>query len=149
VFDNKDLHPKKTTSSRKRKGPGPLSQNETEDEDEFIKIGVFDNNEHDQAFFLEKEKLSNKKKPCNRYRKGTKPLSPDEIVGEEHKRNAKRCREYRCKKKSAAVKEMTKLQDLVAKNDKLKLQEQGVKDKIKRLKCIYIKLIDEGKIKSS
>eukprot|EP00092_Neocalanus_flemingeri_P070680 GFUD01086776.1.p1 GENE.GFUD01086776.1~~GFUD01086776.1.p1 ORF type:complete len:228 (-),score=77.12 GFUD01086776.1:140-742(-) len=114
---------------------------------ELQKVAVFDNSELHQALFPKKDKPLNKKKTVNRHRKGPKPLSLDELDDEEKKKNIIRCREYRCKKTSDVIEEMTELEMLEDKNKELKLQEQEVKDKVIKMKSIYIKLISEGRVK--
>eukprot|EP00092_Neocalanus_flemingeri_P024802 GFUD01026892.1.p1 GENE.GFUD01026892.1~~GFUD01026892.1.p1 ORF type:complete len:201 (-),score=69.89 GFUD01026892.1:133-735(-) len=112
---------------------------------ELQKVAVFDNSELHQALFPKKDKSLNKKKTVNRHRKGPKPLSLDELDDEEKMKNIIRCREYRCKKTSDVIEEMTELEMLEDKNKELKLQEKEVKDKVIKMKSIYIKLISEGR----
>ena len=44
------------------------------------------------------------------------------------------------------LEEMTELEKLEARNNELKLKEQALKDRVKKLKYTYIKLISEGSI---
>jgi len=113
---------------------------------ELQKVAVYDNSDLHQALYPKKDKSTNKKKTINRHRKGPIPLCLDEM-DEEKKKNVTRCREYRCKKKDAVLEEMSELEMLEQKNKNLKKQEQEVKDKVKRFKAMYIKMISEGRIK--
>lgn len=82
-----------------------------------------------------------------RHRRGPIPLSLEEIEDEKRKQTIIRCREYRFKKATAVYEGMSELDQLQAKNDELQMQEQEVKDKVKKLKEMYINLISEGRIK--
>jgi len=119
---------------------------------ELKKVAVFDNKDLHHALFPEKEKTPVKtrkastKKP-QKYKKGPVQISLEDIDDEEKKKNIIRCREYRCKKNETILEEMTELEKLGARNNELKLQEQALRDKVKKLKDTYIKLISEGTIK--
>lgn len=120
---------------------------------ELKKVAVFDNQDLHQALFPEDKKLANKKvkstkkKTIIKYKKGPKPMNLDKIDDEDKKKNIIRCREYRCKKTETVLDEMTELEMLEERNEDLKIQEQAVKDKVKKIKDTYIKLISEGRVK--
>jgi len=120
---------------------------------ELKKVAVFDNKDLHQALFpdggkLAKKKVTSpKKKRIIKYKKGPKPMCLEKIDDEEKKKNIIRCREYRCKKTETVLDEMTELEELEARNMELKIQEQAVRDKVKKLKDTYIKLISEGRVK--
>lgn len=119
---------------------------------ELKKVAVFDNKDLHQALFPEDKKLANKKfkstkKKIIKYKKGPKPMNLDKIEDEDKKKNIIRCREYRCKKTETVLEEMTELEMLEERNEDLKIQEQAVKDKVKKMKDTYIKLISEGRVK--
>eukprot|EP00092_Neocalanus_flemingeri_P009359 GFUD01010072.1.p1 GENE.GFUD01010072.1~~GFUD01010072.1.p1 ORF type:complete len:236 (+),score=62.19 GFUD01010072.1:228-935(+) len=90
---------------------------------------------------------SNNNKTDNRHRKGPKPLLKEELVATGKWKNVKRCRDYRSNKKATETVEMTELEKLRAKNSSLKGKELDLKEKVKKAKEIYIKLINEGQIK--
>lgn len=119
---------------------------------ELKKVAVFDNRDLHQALFPERENiLLKKKQPIgskkqHKHKKGPKPLPLEKIDDEDKKKNIIRCREYRCKKNESVLEEMTELEQLEERNKELKLQEQAVKDKVKKFKDTYIKLISEGRI---
>jgi len=119
---------------------------------ELKKVAVFDNKDLHHALFPDKEKTPVKrckastKKP-QKYKKGPVQISLEDIDDEEKKKNIIRCREYRCKKNEIILEEMTELEKLAARNNELKLKEQALREKVKKLKDTYIKLISEGTIK--
>lgn len=106
-----------------------------------------------QRLFPHNGKVSKKgrntanKKTSVRHRRGPIPLSLEDIEDEERKKTIIRCREYRYKKATMVDEGMSELDQLQARNDELKLQAQEVKDKVKKLKEMYINLISEGRIK--
>jgi len=115
---------------------------------ELKKVAVIDNSDVHHALFPDKKKSPNKKRLSNsRHKKGPVPLSLDEIEDEQNKKNIIRCREYRNKKNSAVLDEMTELEKLQETNRELKHKEQMLRDKVKNIKDLYIKLIGEGRIK--
>lgn len=120
---------------------------------ELKKVAVFDNKDLHQALFPDREKLTKKKvrspkrKSIIKYKKGPKPMCLEKIDDEEKKKNIIRCREYRCKKTETVLDEMTELEELEERNRELKIQEQAVRDKVKKIKDTYIKLISEGRVK--
>lgn len=119
---------------------------------ELKKVAVFENKDLHEALFSDEERSSSKRKDVapkkpQKYKKGPKPLTLENIDDEEKKKNIIRCREYRCKKNEIILEEMTELEKLEARNNELKLKEQALKDKVKKLKDTYIKLISEGTIK--
>jgi len=119
---------------------------------ELEKIAVFDNKDLHEALFPEEDRSSLKRKKTPRrkpqkYRRGPTPMSLDKIDDEEKKRNILRCREYRNKKNEVILEEMTELEKLEAKNIELKQEEQALRDKVKKFKDTYLKLISEGRIR--
>ena len=103
------------------------------------------------ALFSDEERSSSKRKDVapkkpQKYKKGPKPLTLENNDDEEKKKNIMRCREYRCKKNEIILEEMTELEKLEARNNELKLKEQALMDRVKKLKDTYIKLISEGSI---
>lgn len=115
---------------------------------ELKKVAVIDNSDVHHALFPNKKKSPKKKvQTNNRHKKGPIPLILDDIEDEENVKNIIRCREYRNKKNEAVIDEMTELEQLEEKNRELKHKEQMLKDKVKRIKDMYIKLIGEGRIK--
>merc|ERR1712013_507879 len=119
---------------------------------ELEKVAVFDNKDLHEALFPAEDRSSSKRrKPLPRkprkYKRGPTPMSLDKIDDEEKKKNIIRCREYRCKKNEIVLEEMTELEKLEARNNELKQQEQALKDKVKKLKDTYIKLISEGTVR--
>lgn len=105
------------------------------------------------ALFSDEERSSSKRKDVapkkpQKYKKGPKPLTLEnnDDGKEEKKKNIMRCREYRCKKNEIILEEMTELEKLEARNNELKLKEQALMDRVKKLKDTYIKLISEGSI---
>ena len=83
----------------------------------------------------------------NRHRRGPKPICLNEIDSEEKKKNIKKCRKYRSDKKVLETKEMTELDILEEKNNKLMLNENILREKVRRSKHMYIKLIKAGRIR--
>merc|ERR1719483_1305472 len=99
-------------------------------------------------FFLTKRNHPKRKfKAIRDTKKGSTPLSLDDIEDEEKVKNIIKCRKYRNKKNSAVIYEMTELEQLEENNRELKHKEQMLNDKVKRIKDMYTKLIDEGIIK--
>jgi len=119
---------------------------------ELEKVAVFDNKDLHEALFPEEDRSSQKRKKAalrkpQKYRRGPTPMSLDKIDDEEKKRNILRCREYRNKKNEVILEEMTELEKLEAKNIELKQEEQALRDKVKKFKDTYLKLISEGRIR--
>jgi len=118
---------------------------------ELEKVAVFDNKDLHEALFPEEDTSSSKKKAPPRkpqkYRRGPTPMSLEKIDNEEKRKNILRCREYRFKKNEIILEEMTELEKLEARNIELKQKEQALKDKVKKFKDTYLKLISEGRIR--
>lgn len=93
------------------------------------------------------KKSTNKKKPDNRHKKGPKPLPKEAIKDEEKWKNVKRCRDYRKNKTNKVTVEKTELEILEAQNLELKMEEETLKERVTRMKGMYIKLISEGRIR--
>lgn len=92
---------------------------------------------------------SNKKKRYSRHKKGQKQLSKNEVKDEGQWKNIGRCRDYRSKKKSNVSEEVTELQELEDESKLLKIEEDQRKERVTKMKDMYIKLISEGQIKFS
>jgi len=92
-------------------------------------------------------KSANKKKLDNRHKKGPKPLPKQAFKDEEKWKNVKRCRDYRKNKTKTVTVEKTELELLEAQNLELKIEEESLKERVTRMKGMYIKLINEGRIK--
>jgi len=92
-------------------------------------------------------KTPNRKRSDNRHRKGPKQLSKDEIKDEDTWKNVKRCRDYRKNRTHKITVEKTELEKLEDQNSELKMQEKHLKEKVTKMKNLYIKLISDGRIK--
>jgi len=89
----------------------------------------------------------NRKRSDNRHRKGPKQLSKDEIIDEDTWKNVKRCRDYRKNRTHKITLEKTELEKLEELNSELKMKEKHLKEKVTKMKNMYIKLISDGRIK--
>ena len=93
------------------------------------------------------KQTSNKEKLDKKHRKGPKPLPREEIKDEKNWKNVKRCRDYRKNKTKKIVVEKTELEKLEDLNSELKEQEKRLRQKVTKMKNMYIKLISEGRIR--
>jgi len=89
----------------------------------------------------------NKKKLYNRHKKGPKQLSRNEVQDEVKWKNVERCREYRSTKKLTTAEEIAELEKLEEMNLNLKEEEDERKERVAKMKDMYLKLIHEGTIK--
>lgn len=89
----------------------------------------------------------NRNRSDNRHRKGPKQLSKDEIKDEDTWRNVKRCRDYRKNRTHKITVKKTELEKLEDLNSELKMKEKHLKEKVTKMKNMYIKLISDGRIK--
>ena len=88
-----------------------------------------------------------KKKQYNRHKKGPKQLSKNEVQDEGNWKNVERCRDYRSKKKSTTAEEIAELDKLEEMHLNLIEEEDGGKERVAKMKDMYLQLIHEGKIK--
>lgn len=93
------------------------------------------------------EMPGNKKKQYNRHKKGPKQLSKNEVKDEGKWKNVERCRDYRSMKKLTTAEEIAELDKLEEMNVNLKEEEDERKERVSKMKDMYLKLIHEGTIK--
>jgi len=95
----------------------------------------------------ETDQMNNIRGPDNRHRKGPKQLSKEDIKDDSKWKNVKRCRVYRKNKTKKITVEKTELQILEDQNNELKAREAKLKEKVSKMKNLYLKLISEGRIR--
>merc|ERR1712183_719266 len=76
-----------------------------------------------------------------------KEKAPAEIKDETHKKNVDRCRDYRVAKKAKDGDQVAELKQLEKLNNELMVKEEEMRERLERVKKIYIDLIATGRIK--
>ena len=106
------------------------------------KIGVITNLQ-DAVIHTGLKETKNKVK----HRRGQTRMLPYEMLGEDHKKNVERCRKYREEKKERDGEQLTELEQLERKNNRLVQEEEEMRTRLERAKKAYIDLIVVGRIK--
>jgi len=91
-----------------------------------------------------------KEKPAaggKKHRRGQIRMKPTEIKDETHQKNVSRCRDYRENKKAKDVDQVAELTQLEEVNNKLRMEEEELREKLEKAKKIYLELITTGRIK--
>jgi len=89
----------------------------------------------------------NRKRQNNKHRQGPKPLPKEHFKDETKWKNVERCRIYRSNKKSTKVVEMSEVDQLQMENKDLKNRAEQLREKVSKMKEMYINLISTGHVK--
>jgi len=97
--------------------------------------------------FQNNGKPIHRKRQINKHKKGPKPLPKEHFKDETKWKNVERCRIYRSNKKSSKVVEKSEVDQLQEENEDLNRREEQLREKVTKMKEMYINLISTGHVK--